>query len=931
VYTNDQLVQIYKDCIVKAQQGKINQDNAWTLHLVDNIKEITDLNTGSNIEHDGDQHDDDTNAHNHNSNSNQQNKENVNTMNRVTTNNAFARASHTIDAASKIYGYRVDSVHSKTYKVLGSIHQQNGNEDGEDGDALHAADEDGEKKKKRQQRNRNVGRSTLCELDKLSKINETMKNLCVEVDALFHKTASCFDEGGAKGLLMNTLYVQNGCDIVFDSQTKIEQNEDLINHGVQIDIQPLIDNELEIQKENQWIDQLFTNTFKKEADSAFDGFTQIDTTSPDFDVNTQTKPHNFVVDMDWVQSTSICPLLNVFEDNILSVSSSKDSHGEWTQNHGENEESQITQQSQVTPEKDLNNHEVPNGAEMFADEDDEDVLMDMPDFTIGGDDDLNAQDLFHEELLTQQVHHAQPALHAMPNNMHNHNIAVQQLSNLNLADDGNHLNIQYVLGQNAADIGNMGVHPLLNNSHLENDNEAVLNNLRLEQANENGQYNTLHERGIYRRGAMNLSAMNAVISKLENADFESLTTFFDTKKHGNWAGPDQWYHRRYQLTLQQSNKSPTRTRNASRNASRSPTNTDANTESNATKPKRARKEKKSTRFDFMSIARGNLIDEKEFEEPQRSYNTLTKAVLDKNRKTYHTLPEDLQMKPDMFIKLFHRPNYSVWRHWLRQHQIRMMKVQQEQEANNANGNVLLDANNMNGSAFMAGADDFDDYQPAAHDAEMVMPLHMEQRNAVEAVLSGGLNGDDMEDDNNEFQYNYNNPLDTSHFVPDMNDGQNEKENYFDFQLNGYDLVDADPQKRVDKIKVEFATTAKKVNVRKLKLKLWDKINTDLEMTHKKQDDVEMNVDDEREKMEKSVTFQETLDTLPSSISSAISVHMCFICLLHLANEKELQLVPRISESEQQLERGDFGIQCANENSVFEKEAEKINPIVVLGM
>eukprot|EP01083_Nonionella_stella_P195315 719538_1 len=43
-YTNEELVHIYKDCIVKAQQGKINQLNAWTLHLVDNIEEITYLN-----------------------------------------------------------------------------------------------------------------------------------------------------------------------------------------------------------------------------------------------------------------------------------------------------------------------------------------------------------------------------------------------------------------------------------------------------------------------------------------------------------------------------------------------------------------------------------------------------------------------------------------------------------------------------------------------------------------------------------------------------------------------------------------------------------------------------------------------------------------------------------------------------------------------
>merc|ERR1719445_1962173 len=43
---------------------------------------------------------------------------------------------------------------------------------------------------------------------------------------------------------------------------------------------------------------------------------------------------------------------------------------------------------------------------------DDDVLMDMPDFTLGGDVSMNAQDLFHEELMTQT---AQGLGQAQPN------------------------------------------------------------------------------------------------------------------------------------------------------------------------------------------------------------------------------------------------------------------------------------------------------------------------------------------------------------------------------------------------------------------------------------------------------------------------------------------------------------------------------------
>merc|ERR1712048_584233 len=90
------------------------------------------------------------------------------------------------------------------------------------------------------------------------------------------------------------------------------------------------------------------------------------------------------------------------------------------------------------------------------------------------------------------------------------------------------------------------------------------------------------------------------------------------------------------------------------------------------------------------------------------------------------------------------------------------------------------------------------------------------------------NGGGM-DDEDEFKYNYNNPLDSSHFVPNMMDAADDNGgiNNFDFNLNGYDLIDVDQSKKLNVIQVEYATKAKKVNVRKLKYKLWDKLASDL--------------------------------------------------------------------------------------------------------
>merc|ERR1719249_60789 len=106
-------------------------------------------------------------------------------------------------------------------------------------------------------------------------------------------------------------------------------------------------------------------------------------------------------------------------------------------------------------------------------------------------------------------------------------------------------------------------------------------------------------------------------------------------------------------------------------------------------------------------------------------------------------------------------------------------------------------------------------------------------------------------DDDEFQYNYQNPLDVSHFVPDLGgDHDADDANHFDFNLNGYDLIDVDPDRKVEKIQVEYAVKAKKVNVRKLKLKLWDRIDEDIAAGNKENESRRGNkVEDDDEDVE----------------------------------------------------------------------------------
>jgi len=170
--SNCELADMYSTCIGLSARGKISQKNAWKLDLVNNMDRILDMEK------------------------------------QVSKRTHFQKASHTIHAASQIYGHRVDSVHTNAYQVLTNFTNAPAQQDFEEG-----GDESGAAGQRRRKR---TGVNTIATV---AFINVNLDKVTSEIDPMFHKTSSAFDEGGAKGLLMNNLTVQNGCDIVFDSST----------------------------------------------------------------------------------------------------------------------------------------------------------------------------------------------------------------------------------------------------------------------------------------------------------------------------------------------------------------------------------------------------------------------------------------------------------------------------------------------------------------------------------------------------------------------------------------------------------------------------------------------------------------------------------------------------------------------------------------
>ncbi|GER53225.1 condensin complex subunit 2 [Striga asiatica] len=176
----DQILELFQNCIKLASENKINQKNTWELNLIDHLCDIIKVEEENDTE----------------------------------TN--FQKASCTLEAGVKIYSMRVDSVHSEAYKVLGGINRV-GQEDEQD-----HVDEDGnvstgqgETDEKKEQGRKLSPLSTL--ESSFAAINVKKFDAAFVVDPLYHQTSAQFDEGGAKGLLLNNLGVYGNCQVLFDS------------------------------------------------------------------------------------------------------------------------------------------------------------------------------------------------------------------------------------------------------------------------------------------------------------------------------------------------------------------------------------------------------------------------------------------------------------------------------------------------------------------------------------------------------------------------------------------------------------------------------------------------------------------------------------------------------------------------------------------
>ena len=192
----------FEEWMKMATDNKINAANSWNFALIDYFHDMSLLKEGDTVN--------------------------------------FQKASCTLDGCVKIYTSRVDSVATETGKLLSGLadnsNKKSKRDDAEDGaeDGQDEECEDGSRRKAKKKVKRIPRFEILTNVKQTQRSSENtlvpsfaslqLKKMELEfsVDPLFKKASADFDEGGAKGLLLNHLTIDANGRIVFDSSDDVE-------------------------------------------------------------------------------------------------------------------------------------------------------------------------------------------------------------------------------------------------------------------------------------------------------------------------------------------------------------------------------------------------------------------------------------------------------------------------------------------------------------------------------------------------------------------------------------------------------------------------------------------------------------------------------------------------------------------------------------
>ncbi|KAM6432455.1 condensin complex subunit 2 [Liasis olivaceus] len=175
--SNAQIADHYSTCIKLSTENKITTKNAFGLHLIDYMTEILK----------------------------QKDSELTN----------FKVAAGTLDASVKIYAVRVDAVHADVYRVLGGLGRDSAIAEPEKNQDAGEGREDLEHSKKLPSKRKHLYKTIEQNLNNIN-VSETDRKY--EIDPMFQRTASSFDECSTAGVFLTTLHTHSYLsEVLFDS------------------------------------------------------------------------------------------------------------------------------------------------------------------------------------------------------------------------------------------------------------------------------------------------------------------------------------------------------------------------------------------------------------------------------------------------------------------------------------------------------------------------------------------------------------------------------------------------------------------------------------------------------------------------------------------------------------------------------------------
>ncbi|KAM8885357.1 condensin complex subunit 2 isoform 1-T2 [Spinachia spinachia] len=181
--SNAQISEHYSTCIKLSTENKITTKNAFGLHLIDYMADILK----------------------------QKDSELTN----------FKVAAGTLDASTKIYAVRVDAVHADAYRVLGGLGAET--KPGDDHASKEEGGDEGEVTTKQPKKKRPPKRTVE---QNLSNINSAESERKCEVDPMFQRMASSFDESSTAGVFLSVLFSEDSrCELRFPSYMTLLQSE----------------------------------------------------------------------------------------------------------------------------------------------------------------------------------------------------------------------------------------------------------------------------------------------------------------------------------------------------------------------------------------------------------------------------------------------------------------------------------------------------------------------------------------------------------------------------------------------------------------------------------------------------------------------------------------------------------------------------------